>query len=262
MKWTTVICCVAAALLSGSCRTGGESGGTTPRNWPVEIGGRLLFSYDYGHVYARRRAVADQMGELITAVVKDAGQDGQIVAVPGLILVMDSGENPPIDVRQLFRIARDAGLPEAGQDMRLVSEAITRIREQVEGGIDPNRMLGLAPLPFAPSLLPRLVKGLPPDADQEVGWCLVVPTDQCVRTTLEQTIESATARESLSPIRQLMTTLSPMIERQAVEQMKKTRRALVYELLIHAQRDLSAEQKKAKGAAYEEKLDLIEGQGR
>ena len=74
------------------------------------------------------------------------------------------------------------------------------------------------PLPVAPALLPTLVKELPRDAPQHVGWCLVVPTDECVRATLKQMMAPATKEDKPSATRQLISTvLVPAIEKQAVE---------------------------------------------
>ncbi len=255
---------VAAALAFCSCRTGGESTAVLPAGWPHEIAGRKLYAYEYGFVYATRKAAANQVQNLLEAAVADAAEDGAARPIPGLVLVMDRGEKPPIDVVQLFRVAGATDLRNISEEDPVMSEAIAKAREQVEEeGIDPNHVLAFVPLPFSPKLLSALLPGLPEDAPRRVGWCLALPTDECVRAGIEWKTNAAVRGDKPGSVKEFVTrTVVPAVQKRAVAQMRRTEQILMYKLLITAQQNLSAEQKKAKAAAYEKKLNLTEGEER
>jgi hypothetical protein len=98
---------------------------------------------------------------------------------------------------------------------------------------------------------------LPHNEDQQVGWCIIVPTDGCVKAGIKKIIDFGMKKEKVGLAKRLaIGALMPLIEHKAVEHVKKSWQAMLYQLLLDAEKDLPAEQKQQMHRAYKQKLGL------
>ena len=235
-----------------------RSASRAPKGWPEQLGKRKLNSCEYGFVYAGKKSAAGAVEKVLAAAMKDARQDGVTEPRAGLILVVDVKERPPFDLTKLIEVlsTRDASTtdPNTADTLKALAEA----KEGLEKiGMDVNALLCLAPIPVEPAVLPDLVGQFPMGAEQQIGWCLIVPTDRSVKAGMKKIINTAMKKEKVGLAERLLVgAMMPMIEKKAAQQMKKASQAAVYELLLAGQKDLPEEQKQQKIKAYKQKLGL------
>lgn len=232
-----------------------------PKGWPEQIDKRKLNPCEYAFVYAGRKSEASVAEKVLAAAMKDARQDGVTDPKAGLVLVVDVKEEPPFELTKLIEVlsARDPSTsdPNSAGTLKALSEAQEGLEE---AGIDANSLLCIAPIPIEPAILPELIGQFPKGVEQHIGWCLIVPTDKSVKAGMKTMIDAGMKKEKAGLAERLLVgAMMPMIEKKAVQQMKKASQAAVYELLLKGQEDLPEEQKQQKIKAYKEKLGLEDG---
>lgn len=237
---------------------GSQSQGQAAKGWPEQFGKRKLYSCEYGSIYAGKKSAADQAKKVLATVVKDLRQDGVTKPTDGLILVMDNNEKPPIELTTLIEAAKKADTQKAGEKSEDPVKALAEVKEKFEKeGLEMDVVLSLAPIPIGPAGLPEIFKEFPEGVEQQIGWCLIVPTDGCVKAALKKIIDVGMKKEKVGLAERLMLgALMPFIEHKATEQIKKTWQAMLYQLVLDAEEDLPAEQKQEMGKAYKQKLGL------
>jgi hypothetical protein len=227
--------------------------------WPEQLDGRTLHACDYGFIYAREQSSADQIREVLATAVEDANQDGVTSPGAGLILVVDTQEKYPCETARLIEqlIKRDPNLTdeESGKNLKALAGAEKQAQDM---GLDMGVMLSLVPVSVRPEVIREIVEGLPADVGQRVQWCVICPTDRCLKASFSQTVDAGLKKAKLSLTqRTTIAVMRPLAERQGTEMMKKERQTGLYTLLLGTQKDLSPEQRRQKIASYREKLGLI-----
>ncbi len=269
MKRRPLVASGLAVLLLYSCgvMTGAEkprSASQAPNGWPEQLGKRKLNSCEHGFVYAGRRSAAGAVEKVLAAAVKDARQDGVTEPKAGLILVVDVKEKPPFELTKLIEVLSTGDASTTDKKPADTRKSLTEAREEMEKmGMDANVLLCLAPIPIEPAVLPDIVGEFPKGVEQQIGWCLIVPTDRSVKAGMKKMVNAGMKREKVGLAERLLVgAMMPMIEKKAVQQMKKASQAAVYELLLAGQEDLPEEQKQEKIKAYKEKLGLESNEDR
>ncbi len=263
MKGRPFLASGLAVLLLYSCGviTGAEASRRAvppPEGWPEQLGKRKLNSCEYGFVYAGKRSAVSAVEKVLAAAMEDARQDGVTEPRAGLVLVVDVKEKPPFELTKLIEVlsTRDPSTsdPNTADTLKALSEARKGLEE---AGIDANSLLCIAPIPIEPVVLPDIVGEFPKGVEQQIGWCLIVPTDKSVKAGMKKMIQAGMKKEKVGLAERLLVgAMMPMIEKKAVQQMKKASQAAVYELLLAGQEDLPEEQKQEKIKAYKKKLGL------
>lgn len=252
-----MIWCSLATLAAGPAAA---SPPTAPKGWPARLGERKLHACEYGFVYAAEKSAVRQLQKVLATVAKDAKQDGVTTSGAGLILVVDTREKYPCEIPRLIEQLRKADpnltTEESAQGLKAIADAEEQTREL---GLDLSVMLSLAPIPVRPEVIHAVIEGMPADAGQPIRWCVICPTERCLKASFKKVFETALkkAKPSLAE-RAAIAVLKPLIERKAVQMMKKGRQAGFYSLLLDAQKDLSPQQRRQKIDAYREKLGLNE----
>jgi len=234
---------------------------TTPKGWPQRLGERQLHACEYGFVYARQKSAVDQFRKVLATVAKDAEQEGVAMSGAGLILVMDAKEDYPCDVARLVEQSKKADPNLTAEESEKGLKAIVDSEKQTkELGLDLSVMLSLAPIPIRPEVVHEIVDGLPTDVGRQVRWCVICPTDRCLKAGFKKTFEATVRKEKPGLAeRAAIAALRPLLERKVMSMMRKGRQAGLYTLLVSRQKDLSPEQRRQKVEAYRKKLGLDRG---
>lgn len=263
MKRKPFIASGLAVLLLYSCGVmtraeDSRSASPIPKGWPEQLGKRKLNSCEYGFVYAGKKSAAGAVEKVLATAVKDARQDGVTEPKAGLILVMDVKEKPPFEFTKLIEVLRTREASTAGEKPADTLKSFAEAKEEMEKmGMDANVMLCLAPIPIEPAVLPDIVGEFPKGVEQQIGWCLIVPTDRSVKAGMKKMINAGMKKEKVGLAERLLVgAMMPIIEQKAVQQMNKTWQAVAYQLLVEGQEDLPEEQKQEKIRAYKQKLGL------
>ncbi len=246
---------VTLLLCSFAClaRAGETSGG-----WPEKFGERKLYRYDCGFVYARDKSAARQVQKTIVDVAKDVKRDGATSPIAGLVLVVDTKEKFPFDIDGLLQAMSKAQAQEPNGQSKDVARSLAEGKEEVAKlGLSMETVLSIMPIPIKPIALREIAREFPEDVDRQIAWCVVVPTSRCTKAGFKKIIDAGIKKEKPGLAeRAAMAAMMPIIERKVASQMKKAQQALLYELLLEARKDLSAEQKAQKVEAYKQELGL------
>ena len=263
MKRTLLMAGGLAVLLScafGVVTRAGASPPQTqrPQAWPELLGERSRHSSEYGFVYAGKKSHADQARNMLQTVVNDLSQDGVTGPTDGLILVMDAGEKPPFETTVLIEALARAGEHKDGQTSEDVLKSLAEARRELEKvGLEMDVLLSFVPLAIAPSTLPEIAGALPADVDRQIGWCVIVPTNRCVKAGMRKVINATMKKEKTGWAgRMMIGALMPFIEGKAAEEMEKKQQALLYEVVLNAQTDVPEQRKQGMNKAYRQKLSL------
>lgn len=237
---------------------GTPSAGQIGKGWPERFGKRKLYSCEYGLIYAGKKSGAEKAKKVLATVVRDLRQDGVTEPTGGLILVMDRKEKAPIEFATLVEAVKKAEAQKGDEKAEEALKALAEAKEKMEKeGLEMDVVLSIAPIPIKRAALPEILKEFPQGANPQVGWCLVVPTDGCVKAGIKKIIEVGMKKEKVGLAQRLMVgALMPLIEHKATQQIRKTWQAMLYELVLDAQEDLPDEQKQQMGKAYKQKLGL------
>jgi hypothetical protein len=255
-RWTGIETVAAVWLCSLMMGSPGQGALQTAASdgWPETINGRMLSRCEYGFVYAREKSAADRVQELLATVMADVKQDAAEAPPAGLILVADIDEEYPCDPNKLTEAVKKTD----PNDSRGTLKAVSAARKQAQDmGLAPETMLSVGPLPVPPAALREVVADVPMDVDRRIGWCVIVPTDECLKANFKKTMDAAMKKENPGLAkRMILRTMMPVVERQMMSMAKKARQAALYGFLLQTRNDLSPEQRQAKIDAYKEKLGL------
>jgi hypothetical protein len=223
-------------------------------DWPQQINGRILSRCECGFVYARERSAAGQVQEVLATVIEDMKTDGAVAVPPGLVLATDADEEYPCDPNRLADAVKKTDPNDSHGTLKAISAARKQSRDM---GLDTATLLSAGPLPIPPSALHEIATAFPADVERQIGWCVIVPTDGCLKAGLKETMDAAMKKEKPGLAKRMMLRAAmPLVERQVMSMMKKGRQAALYGFLLQTQKDLSPEQRQAKIDAYKEKLGL------
>ena len=250
-----LLCCGFPCLLQGA---DSPSQDKVSGSWPQQFGPRKLHPWQYGFVYARNKSVAGQVQKMLETAIKDAGADGMAGPTAGLVVVLDTKEAFPFDVDRLIEATRKAKTDaETEKAVKMLAEAKAKMEKE---GLDITSVLSIMPLPILPATLRQVAPEFPEDVEQQIAWCVVVPTGRCIKAGFKKIIDAAMKKEKAGLAkRAALAAMMPIVERKVVAQMKKVQQATVYESLVHVQSNLLADQKKQKVDTYKQKLGLNEG---
>ncbi len=263
MKRESVDTVGLAALLLCSFTCLARAGDASPPkqvsgSWPERFGERNLYRFDYSFVYAKDKSAARQVQKTLADVVKEVKRDGPTGPIPGLVLVVDVKEKFPFEIDRLLQAMSEVQTQEPNGQSKDVAKSLAEGKAEIEKlGLNMETVLSIMPIPIKPVALREIVREFPEDLDRQIAWCLVVPTSKCIKTGFKKIIDAAMKKEKPSLVeRAAVAAMMPVIERKVASQMKKTQQALLYELLLEARKDLPAEQRARKVAAYKQELGL------
>ncbi len=237
---------------------GSQSQGQAVKAWPELFGKRKLYPCEYASIYAGKKSGADQAKKVLATVVKDLKQAGVANPANGLILVRDNKEDLPIETTKIIEAVSKAEAQKGGEKSEDTSKKLSEAKEEMEKeGLEVEVVLSLVPIPIGPGGLPEIFEEFPGDVNQPIGWCIIVPTDACVKAGLKKIIEFGMKKEKVGLAERLMVSaLMPLIEHKAAEQVKKSWQAVLYQLILDAEDGLPDQQKQDMVKAYKQKLGL------
>jgi hypothetical protein len=252
---------VVVAVVVGLCSVALESAelgvapqATAPEGWPAQVDGRKLSRCEYGFVYARDKSALEEVREVLAVAVADAKSDGAGVLPAGLVLVVDTKEKYPCEIARLTEVLKRIDPNDSEGGLKTIMEAEKQSQDM---GLEPDAILSIAPLQIPASALHESAPHFPVDADRQIGWCLVVPTEAHMKAGFKKMMDAALKKENPGLLkRATIAAAMPLMERQIMSMMTKGRQAGLYESLLRTQKDLSPEQRRAKVDAYKEKLGL------
>ena len=235
-----------------------QSQGRVTKAWPVQFGKRKLYPCEYASIYAGKKSGADQAKKVLEIVVKDLKQAGLTRPANGLILVRDNKEDLPIETTKIIEAVSKAEVQKGGEKSKDTLKTLTEAKEEMEKeGLEVEVVLSLVPIPIGPGGLPDVLRELPGDVNQPIGWCIIVPTDGCVKAGIKKIIDFGMKKEKAGLAERLtIGALMPLIEHKAAEQVKKSGQAVLYQLILDAEKDLPEQQKQEMLKAYKQKLGL------
>ena len=83
-------------------------------------------------------------------------------------------------------------------------------------------MLSIVPIPIEPNLLPEIVNEFPKDLDQQIEFCVIVPTEKNIRSGMKKIFKAAMKKQKIGVLERLVILpLMPFIENKVVDNMKK-----------------------------------------
>jgi len=250
---------VLLCLLGFAIRAeGSQSQGQVTKDWPELFGKRKLYQCEYASIYAGKKSGADQAKKVLQTVVKDLKQAGVTHLTDGLILVRDNTEDLPIETTKIIEAVSKAEAEKGGEKSQDTLKTLTEAKEEVEKeGLEVEVVLSLVPIPIGRGGLPKVLKELPGDVNQPIGWCIIVPTDACVKAGMKKIIAFGMKKEKVGLAERLTVgALMPFIEHKAAEHVKKSWQAVLYQLILDAEKDLPEQQKQDMVKAYKQKLGL------
>ena len=249
-----LLCSVVGIAWAGRSISKSEA----PDGWPTRLDKRTLYSSEYGFVYAGSKSAAVHVNKLVGAVVKELDENGKKKTTKGLILVMDKKEKPLFDLQKMIEVVREADKHQESEESKNVLKSAVEIKNKIEDqGMDMGLLLSIVPIPIEPNLLPEIVSEFPKDLDQQIDFCVIVPTERNIRSGMKKIFEAAMKKRKIGLMERLvMLPLMPFIEQMVVDNMKKGRRLVLYELLLDQQKGLTEKQKEDKINAYKRRLGL------
>jgi nucleotide-binding universal stress UspA family protein len=243
MRWIFASAAVLAVLLCCSfpCLVRGADSPSPNKasgSWPQQFGPRKLHPWQYGFVYARNKSVAGQVQKILETAIKDAGKDGMAGPTAGLVIVMDTREELPFDVDRLLEAWGKVKTREADAEAEKARKSLAEAKQNMEKeGLDVATVLSIVPLPIAPAVLRQVAGEFPEDVEQQIAWCVVVPTAKCIKAGFKKIIDVGMKKEKPGLAkRAAIAAMMPVIERKVVAQMKKAQQATVYQFLVDAQK--------------------------
>ena len=237
---------------------GSQSQGQAAKAWPELFGKRKLYPCEYGSIYAGKKSGADQAKKVLQTVVKDLREAGVTHPTGGLILVRDNNENLPIGTTKIIEAVSKAEAQKGGEKSEDTLKKLSEAKEEMEKeGLEVELVLSLVPIPIGSGGLPEVFKEFPADVNQPIGWCIIVPTDACVKAGIKKIIDFGMKKEKVGLAERLMVgAMMPLIEHKAAENVKKNWQAVRYQLILDAEKGLPTEQKQEMVKAYKQKLGL------
>ena len=269
MRATTILAMATVTLASGPWVPGGEKreSGQEQRthrspsatgSWPEQWGERKLYRAELALVYARKKATADEALRMLREVVGEARQDGALKPALGLIVVVDAQEKSPLALAKLTEILNDPNTRVDEESSKEVLNALKEARKlSDQAGTDMNSLVAVLPIAFRPAALPKIGREFPAGLDREIAWCLLVPTDKYVGASLRAMMDAMVKIDNMNwKERLLIGAMMPLAQRKGEAEMRKIRRACLYQLLLDSQTDLSPEARREKVRAYRQRLGL------
>jgi hypothetical protein len=269
MRTGTIIMMAALTLALGSSVLGGEKRkpGQEPEthrslpasgSWPQQWGERKLHRGELALVYAREKATADKALKVLRTVVEEVRQDGVTKPATGLIVVLDVKETFPLEIAKLTEILNDPntrGQQERAKEILNGIEGAKTLSK--EAGTDLNLLVSVMPIPLGATALQKIVPELPEGLDRDIGWCLIVPTDRCVRAGLRATMDAVVKAGQLKwKERLLIGAAMPLALHEGEKRIRKTWQADLYQFLVDGQNDWAQEIRQQKVRSYRQKLGL------
>jgi hypothetical protein len=177
--------------------------------------------------------------------------------IDGLILVMDSKEKPPVELTALVEAVKKAEAQNEDEKAGDALKALAEVKDKMEKqGLGMDAVLSIAPIPIGRAALPEILKEFPQGLNRQVGWCIIVPTDRCVKGGIKKIIGVGMKKEKVGLAKRLMVgALMSLIEHEAAAQVGKTSQAMLYRLVLDAEENSFDEQKEQMHEAYK-KLGL------
>lgn len=226
--------------------------------WPELFGERKLYACEYGFVYAGKKSGAEQARKIIGAVMKDLKESGITKPSRGLILVVDSGEKPPFEATRLIEALSTSGTLNSGGGSQDILGGMAEAKKQLEkAGLDMNTLLSIMPIPIVPATLNEMAEEFPKNVDQQVDYCIILPTDRCFNAGINKMIGALLKKEKVGLMKRLAVHAAMrLMEKKVTKQSKNEQQAVLYQHLLHIQKDLPKEQKEKMTKAYRQKLGL------
>jgi len=217
---------------------------TQREQWPVAWSGRQLFETPRARFFAASPAAASEADEVVAQAVNEFMRDTHGVSTRGLILVTDVSDAPP------FRTIADfkALSPSATGD-NVVMEQSKALSMTGQFGIPEEAMLRATPISVPIGTALRLV-GVPPEARDELAWCVVLPTRATCRNAADDIINGLLQRMLTPGQRILAAPWKPLMQVVTADELVDSRPVVVHGQLILAQPGVSADTRRRQLSEY------------
>lgn len=229
----------------------------TPSNWPEEIGNRNLYSYEHAFIYTPGKSFAEKANKIIDKVVKDLDKDNLIMPGKGLVLIVDTKENLPFELEDMMDIyKKKENHSRKKQDIEKAMETLKHGKKEFEEfGMDINLLFSITPIPIEPDILPELIEEIPEDVNSQIDWCVTIPTERYIKHGMKKLLDAGLKKEKIGLAKRVaLFPLLAIAENKAVNELKKARHLVLYELFVDKQENLTDKQKKDIVNFYEKRL--------
>ena len=198
-----------------------------------------------------------RMNKITRTVIEELDEENAKPGTKGLILVMGKKEKPPFGVEDLMiKLARRAGEQKEGQESTEALKSLMEGKKKFEElGLDMNLMLSMKSLPIEPNMLPDLIKGFSKEVDQQIDWCMAIPTESNIKYGMKKMIDAGLKKEKIGFAKRVA--LFPILavaQHKAVGELKKARQLVLYQYMVDQQERLTAKQKEDMKKSYENRL--------
>ena len=220
-----------------------------PKDWPKQLDTRKLYPSKCGFIYAAGNSAAAQANKLVEAALRKIQKSGAEAPKTGLVLVMDRNEKPPFCAEQLMtKLALKQNQNKDSQEQQKTLKSLAEGKKELEEmGLDMNLLLSIAPMPIEPNMLPGLVCGFPQNVDQQISWCVTIPTQDNMRYGLKKLLDAGMKKEKIGMAQRVaMFPLLVYAENKAISEMEKAKQDVLDELLAGKQISFTDKQKQDK----------------
>jgi hypothetical protein len=232
----------------------------TPDGWPEQLDKRRLYSFKHAFIYAERKSEAAVVHKRIEKAIKELDKDNvkKNETIIGLALITDTEEKPLVDYQKIIDILREVHEQHQSEKTKKDLKSAIEAKEGIEKeGMDMDILMSIAPIPVEPNLLPEIINKFPKGVEEQVDFCVFVPTSRNIKYGFKKMFDFAIKKQKIGILERLaLIPLMPFIVGKVVDGMKKSQQLIVYERLLEKQKHLSKEQREDKFKAYKKKLGL------
>ncbi len=233
-----------------------------PDLWPEKLDKRKLYIYDNTYIYAGKNSEADKINKLVKQISKELGAEDNENIRPGLLIVMDTKEKILFDLDKLMKTAITTELVDGDEkkkaDLTSVTESIDKTKKQLKAqGLSIDNLLAMSPMHLEPDILPKVVNGFKEGFDKNIGWCLIIPTERKMKAGIHKLIDKMLKDKKIGGLARIVVApFLPGAEKKAVNEIKKTRKLALFELLLGERNKLTKVQKQKLIKDYKAKIGL------
>jgi len=261
-KSLRLICFLALLFLLevGICSGNSVSAKIVPNGWPARLDERNLYSFKHAFIYAGRKSEAAAVNKRIEKAIQELEKDTMQKddAIKGLAIITDTKEKPLVDYQKIIDVLQKVHEQRQSEKSKKDLESAIKAKKDIEKeGMDMDMVMSIAPVPIEPNQLPAIISQFPEDVDEQIDFCVFIPTGRNVKHGFKKMIDFTIKKKKIGIVERLaLVPLMPFIEGKVIDGMKKSQQLVVYERLLEKQKHLSKEQREDKVKAYKKKLGL------
>ncbi|MCF7954623.1 MAG: hypothetical protein K9M75_02360 [Phycisphaerae bacterium] len=239
-----------------------------PDHWPEKLDNRKLYIYDNTFIYSGSNSEADKIDKLARQVTKEFSFEESQKIRPGLIIVMDIKEKTLFDMEKLLKIVKTAEIADSNdatqEQLDAFSESLSKTKKEIAKlGLSLDNILAMAPIPLESDMLPKVVDGFDEGFDENIGWYMIVPTERHMKAGVNNMIDAVFKAKKVNGMTRIIAApFLPGAVNKAVDEIKKTTKLAMFELILMKQKTLTMSQKQEMLKAYEKKIGINKNNGK